>query len=471
MSNSAPNSRPQSSRGDARLGEEHVPPLKTVTRASAPYRPGFQPKGVYRPLTDDFLALRRQKQDGDGMKRVERTKLERRLEKLIALHFPMPPTVHEKVSKSHRPTGGHERRASSFFEFDLKNIHIVDAGNLWKNVVHAVEGNGKVDIRAEEQRITPWDDDSTTSKCPLCVQVHSLPASFHPLTNRKHHCRLCGKIVCSLPIKRPQRPVPCSTLFVVDPKTKKIEEVGEGVDYGVRRKRPSTGANGIVRMEEDEDRFLKGVRICKECRPVLLRQQYLQETLLVPPFVRLYEIFLLLEKDIESTLPQYQEFVLNLSQDIQPTKEALIIRKRLLESFAQYDTLSKQIRSLQCPRGPGSSPDRVQAAILTRASLFLQKNMLPLQSLPAPSRGGIKPSNGETPKVGPSPDIAHILQPLLEQEALLEGFVEEASAQRKFEDVKSLKANLAEIRAEIEKIVAAEEAGLNNRPRQSEINV
>jgi rabenosyn-5 len=49
---------------------------------------------------------------------------------------------------------------------------------------------------------------------------------------------------------------------------------------------------------------------------------------------------------------------------------------------------------------------------------------------------------------------ALVLQPLLEQEALLESFVEEAQAQRKFEDVKTLKVNLREIRAEIEKIFA-----------------
>lgn len=45
------------------------------------------------------------------------------------------------------------------------------------------------------------------------------------------------------------------------------------------------------------------------------------------------------------------------------------------------------------------------------------------------------------------------LQPLLEQEALIESFVEEAKAQRKFEDAKTLKANLAEIRGEIERVV------------------
>jgi len=50
--------------------------------------------------------------------------------------------------------------------------------------------------------------------------------------------------------------------------------------------------------------------------------------------------------------------------------------------------------------------------------------------------------------------VALALQPLLEQEALLESFVEEAQAQRKFEDVKTLKGNLGEIRAEIERVLA-----------------
>ena len=54
----------------------------------------------------------------------------------------------------------------------------------------------------------------------------------------------------------------------------------------------------------------------------------------------------------------------------------------------------------------------------------------------------------------PDSAVAYALQPLLEQETLLESFVEEAQAQRKFEDVKTLKMNLAEIRQEIEKILS-----------------
>ena len=56
--------------------------------------------------------------------------------------------------------------------------------------------------------------------------------------------------------------------------------------------------------------------------------------------------------------------------------------------------------------------------------------------------------------------VALLVQPLLEQEALLESFVEEANARRKFEDVQTLKANLVEIREEIDRIIVNAQSGM-----------
>lgn len=65
--------------------------------------------------------------------------------------------------------------------------------------------------------------------------------------------------------------------------------------------------------------------------------------------------------------------------------------------------------------------------------------------------------------IDPDSELAMALQPLLEQEALLESFIEEAKAHRKFEDVKTLKVNLNEIRAEINRIVVNADSGTTKR--------
>ena len=92
------------------------------------------------------------------------------------------------------------------------------------------------------------------------------------------------------------------------------------------------------------------------------------------------------------------------------------------------------------------------------------------QSLPRPKRRSASGTSTPTPDSGsegghaivdPDSELAQALQPLLEQEALLESFVEEARTHRKFEDVQTLKGNLGEIRAEIDKIVGRAEANAN----------
>ena len=90
-----------------------------------------------------------------------------------------------------------------------------------------------------------------------------------------------------------------------------------------------------------------------------------------------------------------------------------------------------------------------------------------MQSLPKPKHAtGAAQANSRTDSddqvIDPDSEIAHVLQPLLEQEALLESFVEEAKAHRKFEDAKTLKVNLQEIRSEIDRILANTEGGMSN---------
>ncbi len=83
-------------------------------------------------------------------------------------------------------------------------------------------------------------------------------------------------------------------------------------------------------------------------------------------------------------LPKFQKF-LNLLQDSEkpPTpielSEASKVRKRLIDSFTQYDIAARRIRDL-----PTTSPtqQKLQKAVYQQASNFLHLHMLPLKTLP-----------------------------------------------------------------------------------------
>ncbi|CAE6437443.1 hypothetical protein ACGC1H_004416 [Rhizoctonia solani] len=397
----------------------------TACSRPAPYRAGFQPKGVYRHRTEEFEAIRAKKIDG---KRTEEKRLTRRLEKLIDLHF---------SSKEKDAPPPPNRRASSFFDLDLADLKGKSANELWRGVVESKAAQQERAIRTAEQSITKWEDDKDAAACPICT------TSFHPLTNRKHHCRLCGRIVCSLPPKPPNRPVSCSLLIVADPRTRKIEEVPDVIAYGVT-------LDG-----EKDSKYVKGVRICRTCRGVVAKQQYNIETATVPAFSRIYQAMLRLEGQIEDDLPQFQELVLNLKNGTHANANAsttAAARKSLLDRFHEYDRLAKRLRALPCQ--PGSSQERVQVAVATRASVFLQKHMFPLQTLPKMKQ--LAKAATESEAIEPLPaldDPGHAIQPLLEQEAVLEQMLAEAQAERKIEDALTLKSNLAEIRNEIRRLV------------------
>ena len=45
-----------------------------------------------------------------------------------------------------------------------------------------------------EQSVVTWEEDSTVARCPFCQQ------EFSNYTFRRHHCRTCGRVVCSDPV-------------------------------------------------------------------------------------------------------------------------------------------------------------------------------------------------------------------------------------------------------------------------------
>ena len=45
-----------------------------------------------------------------------------------------------------------------------------------------------------EQSVVDWEEDARVPRCPFCQQ------EFSNYTFRRHHCRLCGRVVCGDPL-------------------------------------------------------------------------------------------------------------------------------------------------------------------------------------------------------------------------------------------------------------------------------
>lgn len=121
-------------------------------------RPGYNDhRGLERSHMDFFSKVRRKNVDKQYL---ETSRLETRLTRLTQL-LADPPPMEQTPS------------AGTF---------------LWSSIA-----GSKPQIRALEQSVVPWEDDTTVSECPFCHQP------FTQYSFRRHHCRICGRVVCGDP--------------------------------------------------------------------------------------------------------------------------------------------------------------------------------------------------------------------------------------------------------------------------------
>ncbi|GAT23709.1 vacuolar segregation protein [Aspergillus luchuensis] len=245
--------------------------------------------------------------------------------------------------------------------------------------------------KALEQTIVSWQDDSSVSRCPFCQQ------DFTSYTFRRHHCRTCGRVVCGDPATACSTEVPLS----ISPLAKTPAE-----------KSPRTG---VINVD---------IRLCKECRSTLFdRRDFEADIMRKPPAVRAYENLTQFERGIRILLPKFQKILGALQDPRRPPSSAQIaeaskVRKRLTDSFAQYDVAARRVRDMQTD---SPTQQRLQKAIYQQASNFLHLHMLPLKSLPrvlkhASPNGGL--SNSTSSPASPSPSNGSLGGPRRQGSAL-----------------------------------------------------
>ncbi|KAM5354279.1 hypothetical protein ACJ41O_000929 [Fusarium nematophilum] len=342
-----------------------------------------------------------------------------------------------------------------------------------------------------EQSVVTWEEDATVSKCPFCQQ------DFGSWTFRRHHCRICGRVVCG------------------DPQTGCSSEVGLNVSSAgangtattnpATEKPPSTAGPGQVSVD---------IRMCRECKHTIFSARDFTASLQhKPPDQRAYETLRQFERGIRQLLPSFHRTLLNLQPEKNdsgevdldkppPThaqiQEAAKIRKRLVDSFAKYGTAAKRLRDLP---SESAAQRRLQMAIYTYSSGFLHTNMLPLKSLPqllrsrssasssstavsasrllsANTHSGLRHSElaeADTSSQAPSEgstvvsqleaeekELRERLVVLEEQRFMVDAMVKTAHGARRFEEVSALSRNVDELDAEI-KVLRGKIGGVEER--------
>ncbi|KAI8838859.1 FYVE zinc finger-domain-containing protein [Chytriomyces cf. hyalinus JEL632] len=352
--------------------------------------------GVTRNRTASFLMFRKNMSD---VVSLEINKLESRYEKLSALYAEIPISPRSKA-----------RTLSS----------------LTSSLTLSPGTSNRRDF---DQSVVTWQDDSEVSSCPICSS--SFSTLFNPL-NRRHHCRLCGRVVCGLET--------CSSNVALTPKGTTVQP-----------------QDLELSQESDTKARNHEVKVCSECKKLVFRRKTGQlEKLRKPQVVLLYEDYLKTKSEVQSLLPKFNNLIMTLSgqPSVKMDDRAYILaskhRKTLMDLFAKIESAGKRIKSL-----PTSSvgEQRLQDSIQIALIQYLQGNMFTLTLMPKVTQQ--KPmSLGNVTSIAFSDlqrlDAASKTLDVMEgQEAALRAQMEEAIRKRRLEDAGALREALDEVEAEV----------------------
>lgn len=234
-------------------------------------------------------------------------------------------------------------------------------------------------IRAIEKSVVPWVNDQDVPFCPDCGSKFSI-------RNRRHHCRLCGSIMCkkcmeliSLPLANKLTSASKDSLSTYTSPSQSPNSV-----HGSRRGSISSMSSvSSVLDEKDEDR----IRCCTHCKDTLLkREQQIDEKEHIPDIVKLYEKLRICMEKADQKAPEYIRIAasLNAGETTYSLEHANDLRVEVQKVYELIDALSKKILTLDLNQDPPPHPNtlRLQRMIRYSATLFVQEKLLGLMSLP-----------------------------------------------------------------------------------------
>uniref|UniRef100_A0A915CYU8 FYVE-type domain-containing protein n=1 Tax=Ditylenchus dipsaci TaxID=166011 RepID=A0A915CYU8_9BILA len=269
-----------------------------------------------------------------------------------------------------------------------------------------------------ERTIVSWSEDSDFLKCPACNAKFSL-------TKRKHHCRLCGKIMCQ----------PCSQYLTI---TSARKLVGPG----------SYMLGSPCRSGEDlEDRL----RVCDDCKHLLdKREKAMDLRTGFSAFVDVYQELCTQLSQVKSLAPSYKRMAesINKGEMIYSASAANELEKKLSTIHHKITFLGEQIEQWGVSSGSSSPSKRnVRELVLQRNIKILALNSLNDAIAAMPE---ISIQCNQSAKISEASADEHTELNVVQQQYLnIKSYLADAAHSGRLEEVEILEKSLAELGLEL----------------------
>ncbi|VDL92566.1 unnamed protein product [Schistocephalus solidus] len=284
-----------------------------------------------------------------------------------------------------------------------------------------------------------WPTDEADSTAPLTGLCRSPPVrtrmkqgfksaarlataliDSNPVFRRKHHCRLCGHIICadcslflsssasarllaatshlasSPGFKAPRLPdlLGLTQPGEADPDSKSLSSQPAG------RLTVLSHSSSVTSLNGSSVKSKKGysLRICEVCKSLLeLKLQQMEEYYSIPPIVRLYQSLKMEMNKVEEKMPLYNSMAdsLNSGEEKYVLEMAKALRFELLQGLQRVDALGKEIGGLEIgsqvqhetlttdtAQSPKQAKRRLAQSVANFARRFVQSRLHPLRALP-----------------------------------------------------------------------------------------
>ncbi|XP_072754047.1 rabenosyn-5 [Anoplolepis gracilipes] len=252
-----------------------------------------------------------------------------------------------------------------------------------------------VDRKVHERTIVPWIDEKDVKLCPNCAK------SFH-LARRKHHCRLCGAVMChnctvflSLgDARKMTSPVSVqddSALSSTSERAFPERIVRAGIGLTKLARSPSNGSlNSVLSLVNDPASGEQHFRVCTHCINLLdAREMQKAKQFDKPIICEFYEKMRGYMSEASQHLAMYNKMWESLQEGetMYDMEDAQSLRVKLAKLGENIDATSKRIlilgmkKDTQDPQEIQGQELRLYQMVRTSAMIFLKEELLTLQPL------------------------------------------------------------------------------------------